>query len=231
MQFPTFLRPETCKRSQRLVTESSIPGYRVQVFVHWCPHCQQLMPKCLVLLPVVETWYYYRICMGWRKSDWMSWFGMLCKSFALYIVSTKRERDKIEDIPDMFFLEMFLQTFLAVGRTQAVPFGTAIATAWCDFFAFWGCELRHRTSALYRARVVRHGPWDTWPICQIWWEKSKSCFFLGRLHAKLSGCVFCSFLCLHHRNPVNVRPSPLGGQVLGARHQHSWGYWALGGCG
>ena len=137
MQFPTFLRPETCKRSQRLVTESSIPGYRVQVFVHWCPHCQQLMPKCLVLLPVVETWYYYRICMGWRKSDWMSWFGMLCKSFALYIVSTKRERDKIEDIPDMFFLEMFLQTFLAVGRTPG-------CTVWhcnCDSMVWLLCVL------------------------------------------------------------------------------------------
>ena len=112
---------------------------------------------------------------------------------------------------------MFLQTFwqfLLTSWTQAVPFGTAIATAWCDLFAFWGCELRHGASALYRARVVRHGPWDTWPVCQInlrvvmklnvlKGDLASDHFFGGRLHAKLSGYVFVIF-CVYIFGILNM---------------------------
>lgn len=172
--------------------------------------------------------------MGWRKLDWMSWSGMFCKSCTLYIyiniyLYLTREGQNWGYPWHVFFRRLVVPRLYRLALQLRQHGVTSLR------FGAVNCATEHQLcteQGWLGMGHETHGPWDTWPTCQIWWEKSRSWIsykpvdlasdqflFWGRLHA------------VHLRNPMNVRPSPLGGQVFGARQQHSWGYWALGGCG
>ena len=160
-----------------------------------------------------------QIGSAWIEENWIGCvFLNVCNGFTLISMRGSKLRISLTFFCRCFFRHFW--QFLLTSWTQAVPFGTAIATAWCDLFAFWSCELRHGASALYRARVVRHGPWDTWPVCQInershevGFFSTGSCFrffrsiFLWEVACKAFGICFCYFLCLHLRNQCQAIPS------------------------